>query len=139
IQMLLQVHDEILFQIGEEVPIDEAVNLIRSAMEVQIQGFVPIQADFSVGYSWGYMVDHTPGLTLDKVSYLDTLKISGESSLILRYGDKLNELFKEYDGDVDGFRKVAAKVLLEIDGMTIQPGIPTTLGEKPATVVASKN
>jgi DNA polymerase-1 len=57
-KMLVQVHDEILFEAPQE-RVDEAVNLIRSIMEAPVKDAkgrpfrVPIRVDIGVGRSWG--------------------------------------------------------------------------------------
>ncbi len=99
IHMILQVHDELLFQVNENIPIQEAVDLIKKCMELKIEGFVPIVADPAVGYSWGNVIDYEPGMTLDNIPVGDKITVSGESSLILGKGEELKQLFREFKGE----------------------------------------
>lgn len=54
IKMLLQVHDELLFEIAEN-RIDESMDKIRYIMQNVIKLKVPILVDVSVGDNWGEM------------------------------------------------------------------------------------
>lgn len=52
--MLLQVHDELLFEIKEEY-IEEISLIIKKEMEEAIQLIVPLKVNLKEGYSWGVM------------------------------------------------------------------------------------
>lgn len=130
VQMLLQVHDEIVFQVGEEIPIDEAVAIIREAMEISVKDWVPIKADFSVGYSWGNTVDCFPGMTLEQVPCREDVVIGGDPEVILQKSDELKQLFEKFPG--------TNKVQLKIKDQFIVPTTPTRLGDKEVEVCVSK-
>jgi DNA polymerase-1 len=49
--MVLQVHDELLFEVPEE-EIKSITPLVKEAMENVIQLKVPIEADLSFGDNW---------------------------------------------------------------------------------------
>ena len=49
--MLLQIHDELIFDVPEE-EVDEAVELIKNDMENAISLKVPLVVDFKKGYTW---------------------------------------------------------------------------------------
>lgn len=53
VEMLLQVHDELLFEVPEE-SIDEAIPIIRDLMEHPLEHelLVPLGVDIGRGYSW---------------------------------------------------------------------------------------
>jgi len=53
IRMILQVHDEILFEIRETFPLDQAIESIRDCMEIKVQDFCPIRVEMEFGYCWG--------------------------------------------------------------------------------------
>lgn len=52
IRMLLQIHDELLFEIKEDFA-EDAKNIIRDAMENAAQFDAPIKVDIEVGDNWG--------------------------------------------------------------------------------------
>lgn len=54
IKMLLQVHDELLFEVKEDL-IDEAVKEIKQIMENVIKLKVPVIAEVKIGENWGEM------------------------------------------------------------------------------------
>jgi DNA polymerase I len=54
VRMLLQVHDELVFEVKESF-INEAVEKIRPIMEKVIKLKVPVEVDAKVGESWGEM------------------------------------------------------------------------------------
>jgi len=54
VKMLLQVHDELLFEI-EEDKVEKAVKKIKDMMENVIKLKVPIIVDAKVGDNWGEM------------------------------------------------------------------------------------
>ncbi len=54
-RMLLQIHDELLFEIKEET-IPEAVPLIAEIMEGVYDGDIPMKVHISLGKNWGNMV-----------------------------------------------------------------------------------
>ena len=51
-QMLLQVHDELVFEVAEPI-LKETSELIRQEMEGAAKLLVPLKVDISVGKSWG--------------------------------------------------------------------------------------
>jgi hypothetical protein len=110
IKILLQVHDELVFEVNENIPLSESVPLITEAMEVPVEHFVKMQADASVGYSWGSCIDYEPGMTLDQVPFREKITISGDA---VGKGSQLKELFKQFKGDNE--------VFLEIGDKTIKP------------------
>ena len=60
VRILLQVHDELLFEIKNEVletEIPKLVELMQSVLEGYDTSGVPIQADVAVGPNWGTLVD----------------------------------------------------------------------------------
>ena len=50
--MVLQVHDELLFQGPQEMKKTPIVPIVEDAMENVIQLTVPIEADLSFGHNW---------------------------------------------------------------------------------------
>lgn len=54
VRMLIQVHDELLFEVKEE-HLKEAEQKIRKAMKEAIQLEVPVVVDAEAGYNWGEM------------------------------------------------------------------------------------
>ena len=52
VQMLLTVHDELLFQVHKS-HIKKASKLLKEAMVIDIPGFVPLEVDMKIGSSWG--------------------------------------------------------------------------------------
>ncbi|HSG80955.1 MAG TPA: DNA polymerase I, partial [Gemmatimonadota bacterium] len=50
-QMILQVHDELLFEVGED-ELDEVRSLVKAEMEGALELSVPIAVDMGVGVSW---------------------------------------------------------------------------------------
>ncbi|MBU1160746.1 DNA polymerase I, partial [Patescibacteria group bacterium] len=57
VRMLLQVHDELLFEIKEEV-VEEMSVKIKNIMENIIKLKVPVIVDVKVGDNWGEMFSH---------------------------------------------------------------------------------
>ncbi|NOY35515.1 MAG: hypothetical protein GXP44_01165 [bacterium] len=55
--MLLQIHDELLFEISDEA-VGEAVPVIVKAMEGVYEGDIPIKTNVSVGKNWEDMVEY---------------------------------------------------------------------------------
>lgn len=110
--MLLQIHDEIVFMVNESIPIAEAVALVKKCMELKIEGFVPIVADASVGYSWGNSIDYRDGMILDDVPYKNLITVAGDGRLIEK-GEELKSIFKKYPGK--------CKVLLNASGTILSP------------------
>ncbi len=51
VEMILTVHDEILFHTPKKYR-DKLIPMVRSAMELDIEGFVPIKVDIQAGESW---------------------------------------------------------------------------------------
>ena len=52
IQMLLQVHDELVFEVATEAA-EEAQQIIRSEMESAVKLLVPLVVDLRSGPNWG--------------------------------------------------------------------------------------
>ena len=52
--MLLQIHDELLFEVSEDALVD-AVPLIRGIMEGVLKADIPFTVDVSLGFNWGSM------------------------------------------------------------------------------------
>ena len=56
VRMLLQVHDELIFEIKEEL-VEESLDVIKSIMEtthLQYKDFiVPLTVEYGVGNDWG--------------------------------------------------------------------------------------
>ena len=55
--LLLQIHDELLFEIKEESK-EKAIPLIRQEMEGVYQSAVPLEVKVSVGKNWGKMIEY---------------------------------------------------------------------------------
>jgi DNA polymerase I len=53
IRMILQVHDEILFEVRETFPLDQVIELVRDCMEIKIPNFCPVKVEMELGYCWG--------------------------------------------------------------------------------------
>ena len=53
-QMILQVHDDLIFEVDEDV-LEEVAAIIRSEMENAIQLAVPLTVDIKVGKNWAEM------------------------------------------------------------------------------------
>ena len=56
-QMLLQVHDELVFEIKED-SLEEKAKLIKETMEQAYQLKVPLKVDISVGDNWGELIKY---------------------------------------------------------------------------------
>lgn len=56
IKILLTVHDQLVFKVRKRV-LDQAIPLIRDAMEIKIAGWVPLLFDIAVGTRWGSCKD----------------------------------------------------------------------------------
>jgi len=54
-QMLLQVHDELMFEVPED-ELDETTKLVRHVMENAYQLDIPLSTEAKAGKSWGEMV-----------------------------------------------------------------------------------
>ena len=50
--MLLQVHDELLFEVPEEEK-DTVMQLVKQEMESAIRLRVPLRVDMGIGRNWG--------------------------------------------------------------------------------------
>jgi DNA polymerase-1 len=111
--MLLQIHDELIFLVNESIPVDEAVGLVKKCMELKLEGFVPIVADASVGYSWGNSIDYEPGMSLEDVPFKNTITVTGAPKLLAEKSDELKAIMKNRPGK--------SAVLLEVDGRVIEP------------------
>ena len=51
IRMLLQVHDELLFEVPED-EVDDAIRIVTEEMEGAIELSVPLRVDVGSGVSW---------------------------------------------------------------------------------------
>lgn len=92
-RMILQVHDELLFEVRESFPLSEVIKMVRKNMELRLRDFCPITVDFEFGYCWG-----------DLFGLDDFLQI---------YGDKINV------GDLDYVR---SDVPEEVRGLAVKMG-----------------
>jgi DNA polymerase-1 len=52
LRMLLQIHDELIFEAPED-KIEESVKLIRESMENVVELSVPLKVGIEIGDSWG--------------------------------------------------------------------------------------
>lgn len=127
--MLVQVHDQVIFQVGEEIRPEEIAPIIKEAMELKVDDFVPLTVDIEVGYSWGGCVKWKPGMTLDQVPYKNKVTIGGD---VVGQAEQLKSLFNEFKGENE--------VFFSLGGSIIQPeSIDTETGEvSPQLVCASK-
>ncbi len=57
-KLLLQVHDELVFEVSTAVDINNVCNQIKAIMEGVVDLCVPLRADVKYGPSWGDMVAH---------------------------------------------------------------------------------
>ncbi|AAZ68099.1 DNA polymerase I [Ehrlichia canis] len=60
--LILQVHDELLFEILEE-QVDDAVKIIREVMENIVKLSVPLKVDFNIGDNWADLVPYNSSTT----------------------------------------------------------------------------
>ena len=111
--MLLQIHDELIFLVNENIPVDSAVSLVKKCMEWRPDGFVPIVADASVGYSWGNTIDYIEGMSLDDVPYKNSITVTGDPRVMVDRGQELKDILKKYPGK--------SEVLLNVGGNIIEP------------------
>lgn len=111
IHMVLQVHDELLFEVNESIPVAEAVDLIRKCMELKIDGFVDIVADAAIGYSWGNAVDYEPGMTIDSIPLGTRMTVSGDPKVIVEKGEQLKQLFKDNKGECATYLRVGSTLM----------------------------
>lgn len=56
IDLVLHVHDDILWAVDESVPVSQAIDFVRDCMIFDIPGHVPIEVGFKIGWSWGDLV-----------------------------------------------------------------------------------
>ncbi len=52
VKMILQIHDELIFEVDEKLT-DEFIQITKEVMESTYQLKVPLKVDFSVGSNWG--------------------------------------------------------------------------------------
>jgi DNA polymerase-1 len=109
---ILQVHDELIFLVSESIPVAEAVALVKNAMELKIEGFVPIVAEASVGYSWGGAVEYEEGMTLEDVPYRNSITVTGEPEAMAERAQDLKDIFIKYPGDSEVLLKVGDKIIM---------------------------
>jgi DNA polymerase I len=129
VKMLVQVHDQVIFRVPESISPDSLVPIIKEAMELKVDNFVPLTVDVDFGYSWGGCITWKPGMTLDQIPYKNKVIISGD---VMGRQETLKELFNTYTGENE--------VFLEVGGQIIQPErVDESTGEvMPQTVLASK-
>lgn len=108
IKMLLQIHDQLIFEVGEEIEVSEAVALIRRAMELPIEGFPKLNVDSDVGYTWGTATGYKSGMTLDDIAVVDKLTISGK---VTEKGIEIKDILSRYPGNHDIFIQVKDTVI----------------------------
>jgi DNA polymerase I len=111
VNLILQIHDQLIFEVSESILIDDVVGWIKKAMQIDIKGFPKLTVDTDVGYSWGGAVKWVPGMTLDQISYLKTVTIGGISNRIVEHGEELKELFKRYPGENQVFIRMGEKTI----------------------------
>jgi len=121
IHMVLQVHDELLFEVNENIPVSEAVELIKKCMELKIDGFVDIVADAAIGYSWGDVIDYEPGMTLDNIPLGSRMTIIGSPEILIKTGPELKKLFKNNKGECATFIR-AGSTLMEPEDVDEETG-----------------
>lgn len=51
--LLVCVHDELVFEVSNDIPKEQFYEDVRACMEIQLPGFVPIKADAEWGPTWG--------------------------------------------------------------------------------------
>jgi hypothetical protein len=117
IRILLQVHDELLFEVPDSVPPAEAVALITKAMQLIIEGFVKLKVDASIGRNWGDCVDFDPAKGLEQIpepraSKMKEIRIEGP---IVDKGDELKNIFNQYPGECIVMLKVADTLIVPTD------------------------
>ncbi len=128
VKMLVQVHDQVIFSVSESIKPDEIVPIIKEAMEIKVDGFVPLTVDTDLGYSWGGFIPYTPGMTIDSLPIKEKLIVSGD---IPGNANTIKSLFKAYPGDNE--------VYLQVGATTIQPNTVDEDGVvEPIKVLASK-
>lgn len=129
VKMLVQVHDQVIFRVPESITPDHVVPIIKEAMELKVDNFVPLTVDVDFGYSWGGCITWKPGMTIDSISYKNKVMISGD---VVSKAEALKALFNDYKGENE--------VFFEVGGQTIQPeNVDEETGEVfPQTVCASK-
>jgi hypothetical protein len=54
VRFLLQVHDELIFEVREDC-IGRVANIVKSCMENAVKLDVPLQVKIEIGSSWGHM------------------------------------------------------------------------------------
>ena len=52
-RIVINNHDELVFEIDERYSPQEMINLLRPAVEIDVPGFPPLETDWVYGYSWG--------------------------------------------------------------------------------------
>ena len=63
--MLLQIHDELIFEVRAS-QLDDAANLVRTHMEEAIELSVPLEVTLKSGRNW-YDVESMPAESLERV------------------------------------------------------------------------
>jgi DNA polymerase-1 len=124
ISILLQVHDELLFEVPDSIPPEQAVAVVRKAMELpmEAQGFVKLKAEASIGRTWGDCVDFHEGMSLADIPRGGSVGGKGLPSEVTFFLEtqenltKLKDLFSQHPGSV--------KVFLNAGGSVIVPQAP---------------
>jgi hypothetical protein len=114
--ILLQVHDSLLLEVPESIPVGDVVVLLRKSMELKIPEFAPLRVDIQFGYNWGQLTTYKEGMTLEnvekKVRAEKPKSIIIEGDLITK-GEALKSIFKKYPGEI--------KVMLKVGESFLQP------------------
>ncbi len=55
VKLLLAIHDELLFEIKDEIIEEETIDLIKDAMVSAYQITVPLKVEVRIGRNWGEM------------------------------------------------------------------------------------
>lgn len=60
VRMILTIHDEILLEVRNDIPLIDVWNMCKEAMEIQVDGWPRITIDAKFGTSWGEMSHYEP-------------------------------------------------------------------------------
>lgn len=110
VKMIVQVHDQVIFQVSETINPEDVVPIIKEAMELKVDHFVPLTVDVDFGYSWGGCISWKPGMSLDQIPYKGKVIIYGD---VVGVADGLKALLNEFKGENE--------VYFEVGGQLIQP------------------
>lgn len=67
--LLLTIHDELLFEVHNSVPLEEFSKDIKEAMQIKVDGWVDLIADPSYGPDWGNLTEMEDGDTANKSAH----------------------------------------------------------------------